>query len=143
MEALFNPSADSLHRARSRRNRGVLDPNAVQLPRCCRSNRVVAPEDVPLPAIGGLILPVWKTGKCRRKRGSGSCTHRNNNKRRRTFRTGAAWRELTDEDMESVVEMVKAVRELGIETCATLGMLNDEQTEQLARRWAGLLQPQL
>lgn len=52
------------------------------------------------------------------------------------FCMGAAWREPSKEDMESVVEMVKAVRGLGMETCATLGMLNDEQTEQL--RQAGL-----
>ena len=49
---------------------------------------------------------------------------------------GAAWREPSDEDMASVVEMVRAVHDLGMETCATLGMLNDEQTEQL--RAAGL-----
>jgi len=49
---------------------------------------------------------------------------------------GAAWREPSKEDMAAVVEMVKAVRDLGMETCATLGMLNDEQTEQL--RAAGL-----
>ncbi|MDD5612895.1 MAG: biotin synthase BioB [Gallionella sp.] len=47
------------------------------------------------------------------------------------FCMGAAWREPSAEDMQSVVEMVKAVRGLGMETCATLGMLNDEQTEQL------------
>jgi len=52
------------------------------------------------------------------------------------FCMGAAWREPSAGDMESVVEMVKAVRALGMETCATLGMLNDEQTEQL--RTAGL-----
>ena len=52
------------------------------------------------------------------------------------FCMGAAWREPSAADMESVVEMVKAVRALGMETCATLGMLNDEQTEQL--RSAGL-----
>jgi biotin synthase len=52
------------------------------------------------------------------------------------FCMGAAWREPSAEDMASVVEMVKAVRGLGMETCATLGMLNDQQTEQL--RAAGL-----
>ena len=52
------------------------------------------------------------------------------------FCMGAAWREPSEEDMLSVVEMVKAVRGLGMETCATLGMLNDEQTEQLKQ--AGL-----
>ena len=52
------------------------------------------------------------------------------------FCMGAAWREPSAEDMGAVVEMVKAVRGLGMETCATLGMLNDKQTEQL--RNAGL-----
>ncbi len=52
------------------------------------------------------------------------------------FCMGAAWREPSGEDMKAVVEMVKEVRALGMETCATLGMLNDEQTEQL--RAAGL-----
>ena len=52
------------------------------------------------------------------------------------FCMGAAWREPSAEDMNSVVEMVKAVRGLGMETCATLGMLNDEQVERL--RVAGL-----
>jgi len=52
------------------------------------------------------------------------------------FCMGAAWREPSEADMLSVVDMVKAVRGLGMETCATLGMLNDEQTEQL--RAAGL-----
>jgi biotin synthase len=52
------------------------------------------------------------------------------------FCMGAAWREPSEEDMTSVVEMVRAVRGLGMETCATLGMLNEKQTEQL--RDAGL-----
>ena len=47
------------------------------------------------------------------------------------FCMGAAWREPSEGDMEAVVEMVKAVRGLGMETCATLGMLNDVQTQQL------------
>jgi biotin synthase len=52
------------------------------------------------------------------------------------FCMGAAWREPSDEDMHSVVEMVKAVRGLGMETCATLGMLKDEHVAQLSE--AGL-----
>ena len=47
------------------------------------------------------------------------------------FCMGAAWREPSAEDMAAVVEMVKAVRGLGMETCATLGMLNEAQTAQL------------
>ncbi len=52
------------------------------------------------------------------------------------FCMGAAWREPSAEDMAAVIEMVKEVKALGMETCATLGMLNDAQTEQL--REAGL-----
>lgn len=47
------------------------------------------------------------------------------------FCMGAAWRSPKDRDMIPVVEMVKAVKELGMETCLTLGMLSDKQTQQL------------
>ena len=36
---------------------------------------------------------------------------------------GAAWRGPKQRDLERVIDMVKAVRALGMETCATLGML--------------------
>ncbi len=52
------------------------------------------------------------------------------------FCMGAAWREPNDADMASVVKMVTAVRDIGMETCATLGMLREEHVEQL--REAGL-----
>ena len=52
------------------------------------------------------------------------------------FCMGAAWRGPKQRDLERVVEMVKAVRGLGMETCATLGMLKPGQAEQL--RAAGL-----
>lgn len=47
------------------------------------------------------------------------------------FCMGAAWRSPKDRDMVPVIEMVKAVKELGMETCLTLGMLTDNQTSQL------------
>ena len=52
------------------------------------------------------------------------------------FCMGAAWREPSDAEMASVVKMVEAVRNIGMETCATLGMLREEHVEQL--RDAGL-----
>jgi biotin synthase len=53
------------------------------------------------------------------------------------FCMGAAWRDaLEGPAFEKVVSMVKGVRELGLEACATLGMLNDEQAARLAE--AGL-----
>ena len=47
------------------------------------------------------------------------------------FCMGAAWREPKGRDIEKVQEMVSAVKSLGLETCATLGMLSDEQALQL------------
>ncbi len=52
------------------------------------------------------------------------------------FCMGAAWRKPKDKDIERVVEMVQSVKALGMETCATLGMLTDEQT--LALKEGGL-----
>ncbi len=52
------------------------------------------------------------------------------------FCMGAAWRGPKQKDLAPVIEMVKAVRELGLETCATLGMLQNGQAEQLQQ--AGL-----
>ncbi len=44
---------------------------------------------------------------------------------------GAAWREPKERDMPAIVAMIKGVREMGMETCMTLGMLSPEQTIQL------------
>ncbi len=47
------------------------------------------------------------------------------------FCMGAAWRSPKDKDIERVVEMVKGVKALGMETCVTLGMLSEQQTQAL------------
>jgi biotin synthase len=52
------------------------------------------------------------------------------------FCMGAAWRGPKDRDLKEVLPLVKAVHELGLETCATLGLLKEGQAEQL--REAGL-----
>ena len=52
------------------------------------------------------------------------------------FCMGAAWRSPNHKNLPYVVEMVKGVKELGLETCMTLGMLDEHQSEVLAE--AGL-----
>src|SRR5262249_38247450 len=52
------------------------------------------------------------------------------------FCMGAAWREPKDRDLDKVCTMVEGVRELGMETCVTLGMLSAPQAQRLKR--AGL-----
>jgi biotin synthase len=52
------------------------------------------------------------------------------------FCMGAAWRNPTDRNLDRVIEMIEAVRGLGLETCVTLGMLERRQAERL--KGAGL-----
>ncbi|TDY04080.1 biotin synthase BioB [Thiohalophilus thiocyanatoxydans] len=47
------------------------------------------------------------------------------------FCMGAAWRSPKDRDLEPVIDMVRAVKDLGLETCLTLGMLTESQTRRL------------
>jgi biotin synthase len=47
------------------------------------------------------------------------------------FCMGAAWRAPKDRDVENVCAMVEGVRALGLETCATLGMLTADQAQRL------------
>jgi len=47
------------------------------------------------------------------------------------FCMGAAWREPKGRAFEIVCDMVSEVRDMGMETCATLGMLTEEQAEKL------------
>jgi biotin synthase len=47
------------------------------------------------------------------------------------FCMGAAWRNPTDKNLDRVVEMIEAVRDLGMETCVTLGMLTEPQARRL------------
>lgn len=47
------------------------------------------------------------------------------------FCMGAAWRQPKDRDLDAVIAMVQGVRDLGMETCLTLGMLSRGQAERL------------
>ncbi len=136
VEALFQlPFADLLFRAQQV-HREHFDPNAVQLSTLLSIKTGGCSEDCgycPQSAFHSAgvenkkmldVAEVVKAAQAAQAAGAGR------------FCMGAAWREPSKEDMAAVVEMVKAVRALGMETCATLGMLNDEQTEQL--RAAGL-----
>jgi biotin synthase len=52
------------------------------------------------------------------------------------FCMGAAWRGPQQKDLHAVLDMIRAVKALGLETCVTLGLLKEGQAEQL--REAGL-----
>ena len=48
------------------------------------------------------------------------------------FCMGAAWRSPHDRDIPKVAHMIREVKALGLETCMTLGMLSEEQSDKLA-----------
>ena len=132
IEALFKlPFNDLMFRAQQV-HRENFDPNAVQLSTLLSIKTGGCSEDCgycPQSAFHSAgvenkkmldVAEVVKAAQAAKDSGAGR------------FCMGAAWREPSDEDMQSVVEMVKAVRGLGMETCATLGMLKDEHVAQLS-----------
>ncbi len=52
------------------------------------------------------------------------------------FCMGAAWRNPKDRDLDKIIAMIKGVKDLGMESCMTLGMLTKEQASRLSE--AGL-----
>jgi biotin synthase len=136
VEALFNlPFSDLLFRAHQV-HRDHFDPNEVQLSTLLSIKTGGCSEDCaycPQSAFNSTGVENQKMLDVDVVVAAARVARQNGADR---FCMGAAWREPSDEDMASVVEMVKEVRALGMETCATLGMLNDKQAEQL--RGAGL-----
>jgi biotin synthase len=124
------PMNDLLHRAQQM-HRAHHDPNAVQLSTLLSIKTGGCPEDcaycpqaaryhtgvdnqamLSLPEVAAAAAAAKAAGASR-------------------FCMGAAWRGPKDRDLEPVLAMVREVKALGLETCATLGMLKDGQAERL------------
>jgi biotin synthase len=131
VEALFAlPFNDLIYRAH-RVHREHFDPNAVQLSTLLSVKTGGCPEDCaycPQAAryhtgVGNepLLAVEQVTAAARLAKANGATR----------FCMGAAWRGPKQRELEQVMEMVKAVRALGLETCATLGLLREGQAEQL------------
>ena len=136
IEALFNlPFADLMHRAQTL-HRENHDPNKVQLstllsiktggcsedcgycPQAARYHTGV--ENEALMDVAAVV----SAAKLAKANGASR------------FCMGAAWRGPKQRDLDPVLDMVREVKALGLETCCTLGMLKDGQAEQL--KTAGL-----
>lgn len=136
VEALFAlPFNDLLFRAHSL-HRQYFDPNQVQVSTLLSIKTGACPEDCAYcPQSNrydtGLeaekLMEVEKVLEQARAARSSGATR---------FCMGAAWRSPKKRDMPYVVQMVKGVRELGLESCMTLGMLSAEQAAELSE--AGL-----
>ncbi len=136
IEALFAlPFADLMWRAQAV-HREHFEANEVQLSTLlsiktggCPENCAYCPQaaefDTSVEATK-LLAPEAVLDAARRAQAAGATR----------FCMGAAWRGPKDRDIEKVAAIVTAVKALGLETCATLGMLEDGHAEQL--RDAGL-----
>ena len=131
IEALFAlPFADLMYQAQNV-HRDRFDPNKIQLSTLlsiktggCSENCGYCPQSAHHDA-GVDKQPMMKLDDVR----AAASAARDAGASR--FCMGAAWRGPKPRDLESVVEMVREVKALGLETCATLGMLKDGQAEQL------------
>ena len=124
------PFSDLMHRAQGVHRRHF-DPNAVQVSTLLSIKTGACPEDCAycpqsirydtglereaLMEAGDVVA------RARAAREAGATR----------FCMGAAWRNPKDRDLEKVVEMVEGVAALGLETCATLGMLTTAQAKRL------------
>jgi biotin synthase len=131
VEALFRlPFADLLYRAQQV-HREHFDPNAVQLSTLLSIKTGGCPEDCgycPQAARYDTSVKSQALMELDDVLAAASAAKAAGATR---FCMGAAWRGPKQRDLESVLTMVREVKALGLETCATLGMLKDGQAEQL------------
>ncbi|HEY8940471.1 MAG TPA: biotin synthase BioB [Cellvibrio sp.] len=132
INALFAlPFSDLMFQAQSV-HRAYFNPNEVQVSTLCSIKTGACPEDCaycPQSARydTGLerekLMAVEKViEEARAAKASGATR----------FCMGAAWRSPKGKDMPYVTHMVKGVKALGMETCMTLGMLDEQQAQDLA-----------
>ncbi len=136
IESLLGLPFNDLIFAAQRAHREHFDPNRVQVSTLLSIKTGACPEDCgycPQSAHHDVelererLLPVEEVRAAARAARDQGATR---------FCMGAAWRNPTDRNLERVIEMVQAVRDQGLETCMTLGMLTREQAARLAE--AGL-----
>jgi biotin synthase len=125
------PFNDLLFRAQSV-HRQRFDPNRVQLSRLLNIKTGGCPEDcgycsqsshhaTGVPA--SKLMEVEKIVAEARRAKQGGATR---------YCMGAAWRNPKPRDMDAIVEIISAVKALGLETCMTLGMLDRAQADRLS-----------
>jgi biotin synthase len=117
-------------------HRQIFDPNAVQISTLLSIKTGACPEDCAYcpqsiryntGVEAEALMSLEQVTDAARKAKAGGATR---------FCMGAAYRGPKDHQVEQISAMIRAVREMGLETCATLGLLSDSQAESLAE--AGL-----
>jgi len=132
VRALFElPFSDLLFRAQQI-HREHFDPNRVQLSTLLSIKTGACPEDCaycPQSARYSTGLEAERLMSAEEIVAAARAARDNGASR---FCMGAAWRNPRDRDLAQVADAVSQVKALGLETCATLGMLTDEQAHTLA-----------
>jgi biotin synthase len=131
IKALFDLPFNDLVFQSQTTHRQNFDPNAVQISSLLSIKTGACPEDcsycpqsarydtglererlMPLEEVKQAALNAKKNGASR-------------------FCIGAAWRNPTDKNLDKVIEMISTVKDMGLETCVTLGMLTQPQSKKL------------
>lgn len=136
ISALFTLSFNDLMFQAQSVHRQHFDPNQVQISTLCSIKTGACPEDCkycPQSARYDTGLEKEKLMKVERVVEEARAAKASGATR---FCMGAAWRSPKKKDMPYVTDMVRQVKDLGMETCMTLGMVSGDQAEQLAQ--AGL-----
>jgi biotin synthase len=135
-DALYNlPFADLIFRAQST-HRSHFDPNHVETASLLSIKTGGCPEDCGYCSQSAHYDTGLKATKLMAQADVVATAQRARDAGASRFCMAAAWRNPKDRDLDKVCSMVSAVKELGMETCATLGMLTPAQATRL--REAGL-----
>ncbi|MDA9448323.1 biotin synthase BioB [Bradyrhizobium sp. CCBAU 21360] len=131
-EALHGlPFADLVFRAQSI-HRGNSDPNIVELASLLSIKTGGCPEDCGYCSQSAHYDTGLKATRLMDQADVVAAANRAKDAGATRFCMAAAWRSPKDRDLDRVCDMVSAVKELGMETCVTLGMLTPEQAERLS-----------
>lgn len=113
-------------------HRNHFDPNAVQVSTLLSIKTGACPEDCKYCSQSGHYNTELQKEKLLEVKKVLAEARAAKEKGASRFCMGAAWRSPRDKDMPYVLEMVREVKAMGLETCMTLGMLSNEQAEQLS-----------
>ena len=129
--ALFDlPFNDMLYRAQTL-TRAYFDPNRVQLSTLLNVKTGGCPEDCGYCAQSSRYDTDLKAEKIMALDDVLAAATRARDNGAGRFCMGAAWRAPKDQDLDAIIDMIKGVKALGLETCVTLGMLTADQATRL------------
>ena len=132
LEAPFNDLLFHAHNA----HRANFDPNEVQLSTLLNIKSGGCPEDCAYCPQSAKFDTSVQASKLLDKETVRRAAQTAKDNGATRFCMGAAWRSPKDRDVEKVAELIGVVKDLGMESCVTLGMLDDKQANRL--RDAGL-----